>query len=619
MKNRQQTSFGSASCAHQEQHIYIKSVEKWDPLSLGVHQPVGRESMTDYIEREHDESLYAALDRCHPDGAFTIMLGEGSTGKSRSAYECIRSRFPARLLVHQPSIEKLIEWLDSADVDTDVILWLGPLDEVLVSEHGKVLAKMLSHLLETSKRTTVIGEMRLTRWNSLVSTPGHKQQDIHDDVRVLLRQAEPVQVPGGLTAKELSMAQGTLPSLIWDDVDDTVGDHSRVLQLVSGAFQVIEYAERFANPGAQAIITAGVEATLLGHVNPLPLPLLERAAVGYLRSRGGTFSAHHWFGTALQQATASVKGAMSPLTLVSREEEHQSDKFIIARHLCDHARHSRVPAPVPTEMWEALLEHTASPTDLVRAGVSAEKRSLFRCAVRLYELAAEQDDTFAMCQLARRLERVHRTEEAEVALRRATALGDLYALDELVGLLERSGRHSEAETLAHLVDEGGNSCATYQLIGLLERTGQPEQALKLLQQASNAGNTDATLELARRLEHHGQTTHAQQLLHHAAEANDADAIMALATEYRRAGRIVEAEQCLSRASEAGEPAASYQLARMNPQSADIESAARAAALLGDTSARYELAKYLEHSGRRDEARLIVLFGLEPSGDTAAPW
>ena len=74
---------------------------------------------------------------------------------------------------------------------------------------------------------------------------------------------------------------------------------------------------RYGGPGGdpygQAVITAAMDATRLGHASPLPAALLQDAAVGYLTGPQRTRPIATWRDTALDWATEELRGAVRAL------------------------------------------------------------------------------------------------------------------------------------------------------------------------------------------------------------------------------------------------------------------------------------------------------------------
>ena len=92
------------------------------------------------------------------------------------------------------------------------------------------------------------------------------------------------------------------------------GQDGQVTQYLAG---VPDLLDRYAGPGGdpygQAVITAAMDATRLGHASPLPAALLQEAAVGYLTDPQRTKDIASWRDTALAWAADELSGAVRAL------------------------------------------------------------------------------------------------------------------------------------------------------------------------------------------------------------------------------------------------------------------------------------------------------------------
>src|SRR6202035_4074545 len=113
----------------------------------------------------------------------------------------------------------------------------------------------------------------------------------------------------------------------------------------------------------QAIITAAMDATRLGHAGPLPAALLRDAAVGYLADPDRTVGHRGGVHTALAWATDSG-WALQPVPLTAAG--NGTPGYRVAGYLDQHGRRTRADQPGPASLWDALAVHTRSADDLGR-------------------------------------------------------------------------------------------------------------------------------------------------------------------------------------------------------------------------------------------------------------
>ena len=89
------------------------------------------------------------------------------------------------------------------------------------------------------------------------------------------------------------------------------GQDGQVTQYLAGVPDLLDrYAGPGGNPYGQAIITAAMDATRLGHASPLPAALLQEAAVGYLTGPQRTKDIASWRDAALAWAAEELNGTV---------------------------------------------------------------------------------------------------------------------------------------------------------------------------------------------------------------------------------------------------------------------------------------------------------------------
>ena len=185
------------------------------------------------------------------------------------------------------------------------------------------------------------------------------------------------------------------------------GQDGQVTQYLAG---VPDLLDRYAGPGGdpygQAVITAAMDATRLGHASPLPAALLQEAAVGYLTGPQRTKDIASWRDTALAWAAEELNGAVRALQPVPPPSGTGVAGYQVADYLDQHGRRTRQDQLGPASLWDALTVHTASASDLTRLGQAARDRGLYRQAAALWTTAAALGSTDAARQLITHLRQV---------------------------------------------------------------------------------------------------------------------------------------------------------------------------------------------------------------------
>ena len=622
--------------------VVVCPLEEWDPRELGADPARTRDVAPPRWRRALQQAVRPRTGEGRTPGAvFVVLVGRAAQDRPSVAYDVLRDLFPARLLARGVDVDALADWLETLPDDADPVVWLGQFSAALSDAGGRRRARRLGGLFDRLAGLTVVGELGPAHWDMFHAAPAHRQQDLYEDVRALLGRAVAVHLAG-----ERHTGSGR-PAGARPGRGTTVAAHT--------------------------CATAAADAVRLGRLTPLPAEALMKAAVCCAA-----------FGEQPRPSPEQLREGPGEARAAGWLMPGKDDGgWLPTESFAEHTRVARATALVAPDLWDVLLEHTHDPMDLLRLGLSAERRGLLRHAFLFYGRAADEGSTLGLRRLAHRTERTGHPDRAETLLRRAGKLGDACAEDELVGLLERRGRPAEAEELlrhayrtgrrdvlfalvgllertqregpaeallesagragdarallelsrrlrvrGRLVEaechlrravEGGDCAALVGLVGFLDGTGRRDEADVLLQEAAGEGAVFACLELSRRLRVRGRLVEAERHLRQAAETGDPDALVMLAGLCLSAGREDEARECLVRAADLGEPAALYKLARMGCETTDRERAARTAALVGDGFARYELARIFEQSGRHEESHRVITFGLEPSGETAQPW
>jgi TPR repeat protein len=172
---------------------------------------------------------------------------------------------------------------------------------------------------------------------------------------------------------------------------------------------------------------------------------------------------------------------------------------------------------------------------------------------RCLRAAAEAGEVHARCSLGMLLA-ADKPREAEPLLRLAAEAGlESRAAWTLARVLERLNRSEEAETWYRKAAEAGDTEAMVLLGLLLARRGQTREAERWLRKAADAGEASALGPLGSWLLEGGRATEAEPLLLRAAEGGDVVAMMNLGHMYGGQGRMDEVERWVRRAAEAGDP------------------------------------------------------------------
>ena len=370
--------------------------------------------MPAYIRRPHDELLRAVLDPAVPASRLVVVRGGSSTGKTRAAYEAVADRLADWRLDYPLDPGALAARLE-AGIPARTVLWLGELRQYADADGGAAVLGRLADLLEGEGHlviTTVWPEHWTTYTAAARAGPG--AADPAGTAGRLLsgcRSSPAATPPGSIRpAAGSSTSRTGSPPPTWQAAARTgdpllaeaaaaaagAGQDGQVTQYLAG---VPDLLRRYAGPGGdpygQAVITAAMDATRLGHASPLPAALLQEAAVGYLTGPQRTKDIASWRDTALAWATEELKGAVRALQPVPPASGTGVAGYQVADYLDQHGRRTRQDQLGPPSLWDALTAHAASASDLTRLGQAARDRGLYRHAAALWTTAATLGSTDA--------------------------------------------------------------------------------------------------------------------------------------------------------------------------------------------------------------------------------
>ena len=114
-----------------------------------------------------------------------------------------------------------------------------------------------------------------------------------------------------------------------------------------------------------------MDATRLGHPNPLPAALLQEAVVGYLTDAQHTKDIAIWRETALTWAAEERRGAVRAVQPVQPPSGPGFAGYQVADYLDQRGRSTRQDQLGPLSLWDALTTRATSALDLTRLGQAA--------------------------------------------------------------------------------------------------------------------------------------------------------------------------------------------------------------------------------------------------------
>ncbi|MFI5640742.1 hypothetical protein ACIA8H_25485 [Streptomyces goshikiensis] len=497
-----------------------RRVEEWNPRLLGVKPATGAPGSPGelplYIPRDHDRELRRTLREMKGTGGVLLLVGEPSSGKSRSAHEAVRAELPGWWLL-RPRDAAELEALALAGVRSGpgLVLWLDDLDRHL-SGRPPLRAPALVRLLDPSAPVVVVGSLWPDQYDRHLNpdeTDGRPPAG-EPPARDVLALAVTVDVPGEFSDSERERA------LEMAERDPRIAAAMRVrdfgvVQTLAGA-PLLERRWRSGNPYGRALVDAAIDARRLGAPELVTPGFLRAAAPGYVDSAHWARADDRWWETGLRYATETVDGTTAALSPRAGDAPGSVVGYALADHLTHVGSRVRSFEDVPGTTWRALLA-TLTGEDLVRVGWSAQWRLLYELADAFYAAAGPE----GLLHRARLLRTRGRTEEYLAALEPLADAGREEALDELVSYLAWGGealRGARIAVLARYADS--YAPAARRLAQQLSAAGRHAEAIEVWARAAGRGDAQAVKDLTKALEGAGRAAEAVALLRERAGGDD---------------------------------------------------------------------------------------------------
>jgi lambda repressor-like predicted transcriptional regulator len=305
-----------------------------DPYQLGVHRaPVqggDPRLLPAYVHRgAAEEELRHVLEEARSSSGFILLVGEAGSGKTRLAYETVRSVLPDFGLLHPADAGALTEAPPAR-----TIIWLDDLDRYL---HSGLTRATLQSSLQGPGPVVVLGTIWPSQYHSCMTLPRiGAAPDTRQREREVLTLATVIDVDVRLSRAELDSARAAAGRDPRIAAALNSADHGIFQNLAAGPHLARRW-NHAANPYAEALITAAVDARRAGFPDPLNAGRLKEAAAASLTPAQRAQAPADWFEQAVSYATAPVPGGVAVLTPVSTAAgTGRADGYHVADFLLSH-------------------------------------------------------------------------------------------------------------------------------------------------------------------------------------------------------------------------------------------------------------------------------------------
>jgi tetratricopeptide (TPR) repeat protein len=515
--------------------------EALDPFVFEVHEaisPAGVAPLASrlpvYIRRQHDGDLEKVVDRAVAgESGLAVLLGNSSTGKTRSAWEQVQ-RLPEPWRLWRPmSPNELLATLPAIGPHT--VLWLNELHRYLHTDDVRRDETIASWLLETLRdpdRAPVLVLGTLWHEYRLRLAPAEIDNDVRPQVRTLVS-GHFIPVLETFTENELRLLASAAkqdPRLVEARARAEEGHVTQYL--AGGPAQIERYLT--ADPAAQAILHAAMDARRLGWGLSLPTAFLVDAAQAYMTELQRDNLPSDWFDRAVSRYLLPLcRGARGPLSRVRLESSATASEtdYRLADYLEQYGKRIRSELRPPDAFWLAALRDEVAGRDQASLARAAYVRDRTDIAHQLARAAAASGDTSGVASFAALIEQNEDREAALPYFRLAAENGHAWSQVVIGTWHEDKGEWETAKTWYSLADDGENPQALVGLASIQSRLGQAERAEQLYEQALAVGGARTVEYQARHLAEQGEHDLALQLASRSFEHGNYEALTGLAWTY----------------------------------------------------------------------------------------
>lgn len=513
--------------------------EVQDPFVLEVHEAISPSSVAlpvprlpVYVPRQHDGDLEKVVDRALAgESGLAVLLGNSSTGKTRSAWEQVQ-RLPEEWWLWRPAHpDELL--LKLRAVGPHTVLWLNELHRYLYTDDVRRDETTAARVLETLRDPSCAPVLILgTLWHEyrLRLAPAEIDNDFRPQVRILVS-GHFIPVPEAFTQAELRLLAGAAerdPRLAEAQVNAEEGHVTQYL--AGGPAQIERY--RTADPAAQAVTNAAMDARRLGWGRTLPAGFLADAAQTYLTGLQQDNLPGDWFDRAVAYLLPLCRGARGPLSRVRTRPGATSEvNYRLVDYLEQYGKRTRSECHPPDGFWLAALRDEVAGRDLAALAKAAYERDQIEIAHRLALAAAARGDASGVAAFAALVDQNAGRETALLYFRLAAENGDSRSQVVMGFWHEDKGEREAAEVWYAMADYGENPDALVGLASLESHLGQNERAEQLYERALAVGGAKAVEYQARHLAKQGEHDLALHLANRSFEYGNREALTGLAWTY----------------------------------------------------------------------------------------
>ncbi|GAA2778239.1 hypothetical protein GCM10019017_24120 [Streptomyces showdoensis] len=392
------------------------------PELAGVHpaeEHAGHRGAPPYVRRDAEPLLRQAL----RGGGFVLVVGESTAGKTRLAYEVVRSSFPRHVFVRPLDRGGLAAAAEAVRRARRAVLWLDDLENYLGADG--VTSALLNGLLERRPgRVAVLATMRSQEFRRYDAREESRLTGSDRDAwrvqRDVLASAVQVRLERRWSTAEQQRAAAHRGDPRIDLALDSCDRFGLAEIMAAGPELLAAWRNAWApgaNPRGAAIVAAAVDCRRSGLRRPASRDWLLELHLPYLAERGGPDLQPEPFDEAMLWACRAAY-ATSGLLMGNYSQGYTAFDYLLTA--------PDLPA-VPDHLWDSLLAR-AEPADAYDMGLVAHQAGRLPRAAAALERAREGGTAGADFMLAivvgdRGRPRQAATALHDIVLRRRSDLG----------------------------------------------------------------------------------------------------------------------------------------------------------------------------------------------------
>jgi uncharacterized protein len=459
-------ALGRASNASAGEFSLPPPVTSWpcvadaDPLLFGVHRARSLGDldslMPPYVSRDIDARLRSRLSAAGERGGLVLLVGDSTAGKTRAAFEAMRSVMTNNRVLtppHNSDLSALPGLIDRERLSA--VLWLDDLERFL--RPRGLTAELFSELVK--RRVAIVATMRAEQYQAY---SGRVQSAAA--VADVLNLVEPIEISRLWSGPELDRVAHQQDERLLEAAAHH-GAYGIAEYLAAGPPLLLEWRQASrvrGHPRGAALVRAAVDLARVGLRGPIPENLLARIHEQYLAEAGGARLRPETFAAALSWATEVHYGAASMLIPGDVNGTWQAFDYLIDAVNRDVGNNRILNAT-----WEAVRVRQLSASDQFAVGVEALAKGKKKIAEKAWRPLAESGDVWAMYNLgclyaeteeiaplvqwwgggsAIFMANAKRADEAEMWWRRAAKMGHVESMHNLgILLIGKEDKQSQDE------------------------------------------------------------------------------------------------------------------------------------------------------------------------------